>query len=85
MSFAESWEIKMKRANHKFATIQTIRAIFDRAAIITDLSTIFVIEYIKGNSKNKNLASTHNCSTSFSVKQKNIAKKDIEKIKYYKN
>ena len=85
MNLVESWENRMKRTGHQFASIQTNSAFFDRTAIIANLPTILTIQFPKGSSKNKNLSSTHNRSESFNIKQENIPKRDIEKIRYYKD
>lgn len=85
MRLVETWENKMKKAGHKFAMIQTNNTILDRAAVIADLPTMLIIQYPKGSSKNKNLSSTHTRSDSFTIKQDNISKRDIEKIRYYKD
>jgi len=85
MNLAKSWEIKMKKANHQFAMIQTNRAIFDIAAITANLPTMLTIQYLKGSSRRKNLSLPYNHSENFSIRQENISKRDIKKIQYYKD
>lgn len=78
---AEVWEQKMKKANHRFAEIRTVNAIYDRVAIVADLPTMLTIQFPKNNSKNSKPIRGGN----FTIKQENISRRDITQIRYYKD
>lgn len=80
----EIWEARTKKAGHRFAWLKTNKAIYDRVAIVANLPTMITIQFPVGTSRNKNLKSAHTSSDNFTIKQENISKKDIERIRYYK-
>ncbi len=81
----EAWEQEMKKAGHEFAMIRTKNAIYDRVTIVTDLPTMLIVQFPKGNSRNKNSKSIHSLSENFTIKQENIAKRDVKNLRYYKS
>lgn len=81
----EVWEERMKKAGHEFAWLRTIKAVYGRVAIIADLPTLLTIQFPKGTPRNKNLKSGHAPSDNFTIKQENIARRDIVRIRYYKD
>jgi len=87
MRLVEAWERKMKKAGHQFAKIKTKNAIFDRVAIIANLPTLFTVQYPRGSSRSRNLATWPGPSEddSITIKQENISKRDIRRIQYYKD
>lgn len=80
----ETWEERTKKAGHPFAWLKTTKAIYDRVAVVADLPTMLTIQFPKGTSRNRNLKTGHARSDSFSITQENISKKDIVRIRYYK-
>ena len=81
----EKWEEKVKANGHQFAQIRTIKAIYDRVAVVANLSTMITIQYPVGKSKGKNLKTIFTPSFEFTIKQEGIAKREIVDIKWYKN
>jgi len=81
----EVWAEKMWKAHNEFAMIITTKAIYDRVAIVVDLPTILTVQFPKGNPKNKNLKSGHARSDNFTIVQENISKRDVLRIRYYKD
>ena len=81
----ETWELRMKTANHRFAIIKTTNAIYDRVVVIVDLPTMLTIQFPKGSSRHKNLNSAHTPSDNVTIKQENISKRDIVDMRYYKD
>jgi len=81
----ETWETRMRKANHQFAMIKTTDAIYDRVVVVANLPTILTIQFPKGNSRTKNPKSVLNVSENFTIKQENIRKRDIIQIRYYKD
>lgn len=69
----KNWETKCKRQNFKFAQIQTVKAIYDRAAIVEESEKQFVVEFIKKN-KDK-----------YVIQKDNIAKSTIIRIRYFQD
>jgi len=80
MTMTETWQEKMKKANHKFAMIRTKTAIFDRVAIVRDLPSLLVVQFPKGKVGRASVF-----ARTVSITQENISKKDIEDLKYYKD
>ena len=82
----EKWEEKVKAAGHQFAQFRTVKAIYDRVAIIANLSSMITIQYPQGRHRGKNLKSIYTPSTDYTIVQENIAKRDIVgRIRYYKS
>lgn len=85
MNLVANWEKKMKKAGKQFAKLTTIKAIYDRVAIIEDRPTVLVIQWPKGISKKRNLNTAHCGHETFTIKQEVIADADIKNIQYYKD
>ena len=81
MTVTETWQKKMKEAGRKFAIVKTIRAIYDRVAIISDLPSLLIVEYPKRNSKGKK--SSRSPADAFSIKRENIPKNEITNLRYF--
>lgn len=82
---AVSWERRMLKSGKKFARLTTNRAVYDRVAVIDDLTHKLVIQWLKGTSKKRNLNSA-NCSNEvFTVKTETISQTDVQDLRFYKN
>ena len=82
MRMVEIWEKRMREAGHEFAMVKTKNAIFDIAAIIADLPSILTIQFPARNPRSKKSASG---DVDFTIKQENIAKRDIVEIRYFQD
>lgn len=85
MNIAANWEKRILKSGKQFAQLTTLRAVYDRVAIIENKASELVIQWLKGTSKKKNL-NTANCShETFTIKQETISKTNVKEIQYYKN
>lgn len=81
----EIWEEKTKKAGHQFAWLKTTKAVYDRVAVVADLPTMITVQFPVGKAKRGNLKSGYTPSDNFTIKQENISKRDIIRIRYYKD
>ena len=85
MNLVANWEKRMKKAGKQFAKLITIKAVYDRVAVIENQARILLIQWPKGISKKRNLNTAHCGHETFTIKQEVIAKTDIKNIQYYKD
>jgi len=85
VSLVANWEKRITKAGQKFAKLITIKAVYDRVAVIDDRAHVLIIQWPKGISKKRNL-NTANCgSETHTIKQETINKEDVKELRYYKD
>lgn len=80
LTMTEKWQLRMKKANIKFALVRTNSAIYSRVAIVKELARAIIIQYPWGKPTRASVLVRID-----SIKQERIEREDIERLRYYTN